>query len=407
MIQTKQGKISFSYPGSENVWVAMYEYIPELDWLLTASVPEDQINAARNWMTNMQVLLTLVLIAVVVVVLILMSNRMIGAPLNEIISHIELIAGGDYSKEVKITRFDEVGKLQSALQSMQNLVKETISKITSTSLDLAIAASQLSVSSAQVAKGSEEQTQAATSMASTIEELTVSIDRLSENAAEAQVLSQSSNENSIHGASVIQQASTEMHKISTTVKNAANEISDLGKLSEQISSIIQVIQEIADQTNLLALNAAIEAARAGEQGRGFAVVADEVRGLAARTSSSAQEITSTIDKIQNGTHKSVETMTAGVRQVEHGAELSSQAGSAIEDIQSGSLRVLEVFTEISDMLREQALASNDVAKNVDNIAQMTEKNTEAVSEVADAAVSLQDMADQLKVLVSHFRIGND
>jgi methyl-accepting chemotaxis protein len=407
MMSTEKGNLSYTYPNSDKNLLAIYEHIPELDWLLIASVPEEQVYAPKYWVRNMLMVLTLVLIVVVVLVLSIMSNRMLGTPLNEIVAHIQAIAKGDYSNEIKITRSDEVGKLQVALQQMQQMVKGTISKITSTSLDLASAAAQLSASSAQVAKGSEEQTQAATSMASTIEELTVSIDRLSENASEAKALSQSSNENSIHGASVIQQASAEMHKISTTVKNASNEISELGQLSGQISSIIKVIQEIADQTNLLALNAAIEAARAGDQGRGFAVVADEVRGLAARTSSSAQEITSTIGQIQSGTRKSVDTMTAGVNQVNHGADLSSQAGRAIEDIQSGSLRVLEVFTEISDMLREQALASNDVAKNVDNIAQMTERNTEAVSEVADAAESLQAMADQLKSLVSHFKIGNN
>ena len=393
-----------SETNSEERWKAYFVEIPEFNWQLVATLPSSEYMATRNWIVNKMILLTLVMIAVVTLLLFLVARKMLGQPLEEAVSHLESIAAGDYSRKIEVDREDEIGKLEKALARMQQGVKSMVAEISQTSGELASAATQLSVASKQVAQSSYVQSQASTNMASTIEELTVSIDRLSENAQEAQSLSATANDNSVKGASVIKQASHEMQNISGTVTQAAKDISVLGELSGQISSIIQTIQDIADQTNLLALNAAIEAARAGEQGRGFAVVADEVRSLAARTSTSAQEITSTIDKIQQGTRQSVDTMQTGVKHVHFGATLSEQAGEAISEIQHSSDRVVEVFTEISSMLKEQSQASLDVARNVEDIAQMTENNSAAVQQVAQSAVELQDMATTLSGLVRRFKL---
>ncbi len=406
LLEEQSGTLTYTplAGNAKEPWVAYFQQVPELDWVIAATMPLSEVNSARNEIIQAMVIITVLLITTVVLALVIISKRMVGTPLQDIVQHMATIAKGDYTRKIRVNRVDEIGLLQSSLNQMQHEMKHVVSDIIDASIELASASQQLSDASGQVAEASQQQSDAATTMASTIEEMTVSIDRLSENAEEAQGLSSSSNDKSKQGVVVIRQAGEEMQKISSTVTNAAKEISELGELSGQISSIIQTIQAIADQTNLLALNAAIEAARAGEQGRGFAVVADEVRGLAARTSTSAQEITSTIDRIQEGTRNSVKTMQDGVRQVEYGATLSAQAGDAIHEIQAGSARVLEVFTDISINLREQAQANTDIAKSVEDIAQMTETNSSAAQQVAVAASELTKMASHLKQLAANFRV---
>ncbi len=406
MLAQKKGTIEYAYGDDNARFFASYVQIPKLNWLVAASIPKAEMLAGKRDLTSLMILVTCLLIVAISALIVVLLRYMLAKPLDEVTQHLALIASGDYSQEIEINRKDEVGQVQFAMTQMQQRGRQMVQEIADTSLALASAASQLSEASAQVAHGSREQTESATSMASTMEELNASIESLSRNAEQAQSLSNDSNDSSQQGAQVIRAAGDAMQDVSSTVQRVSNEISGLGKLSGQISAIIQVIQEIADQTNLLALNAAIEAARAGEQGRGFAVVADEVRSLAARTSTSAQEITATIDQIQEGTSNTVESMAQGVEQVEYVSELAQQAGGAIEEIQSGSQQVVEVFTDISEMLREQALASTDVARNVDRIATMTEENTSAVSEVADAAADLRNMADDLNRLLKQFKIAS-
>jgi methyl-accepting chemotaxis protein len=241
-------------------------------------------------------------------------------------------------------------------------------------------------------------------MAASVEQLSVSIDQVEEHAREARTVTQASGSQSEEGGRIIHQTAEEMSNIAQSVNATAGTIRQLEDFSGQISSIVNVIKDIADQTNLLALNAAIEAARAGEQGRGFAVVADEVRKLAERTANSTQEITGMIGKIQQGTQRAVEEMDAGVQRVNEGVNLAHQAGDSVIGIRASAEKVTRAVDDINLALKEQSMAARDIAQKVEGIAQGAEENSAAVKQTAASAEQLRNLAGDLQELASRFRV---
>jgi methyl-accepting chemotaxis protein len=314
------------------------------------------------------------------------------------------IAAGDLTTDVVCAPGDTSSVL-AGMKAMQQTLRNMIEEIVRGAEQLSSASDQLLNASEEVARRSRLQSESASSMAAAVEEMTVSIDQVAENAREAHGISVQTGDLSDKGTHVIQNAASEMNKISEAVQASSAVIEDLGRQSDQITSIVKTIHEIADQTNLLALNAAIEAARAGEQGRGFAVVADEVRKLAERTSQSTTEIAGMVEKIQNGTRSAVSSMEAGVKQAGKGVELADQAGASITEIRDGALRVMEVVNNISDAIREQGAASSDIAKNIEQVAQMSEESAGAIQDTADAARHLQQLSSTLHSSVSRFKLG--
>jgi methyl-accepting chemotaxis protein len=329
----------------------------------------------------------------------------ITGPLNQMRTTItEVEKSGDFTRRIPISTGDEVGQTAKSFNELLVALQQTLGQVLDSVGKVSDAARSLSAASGQVATSSSSQSEATSAMAAAIEEMTVSINHVSESAHEAVEISRNSGKLSAEGGDVIHKAAAEMSQIAETVRHTAQAIEELGEHSNQISSIVQVIKDVADQTNLLALNAAIEAARAGEQGRGFAVVADEVRKLAERTTKATEEITQMIASMQHSAHAAVSTMETAVDQVSGGVALANQAGSAIIQIKDGAEQVVGVVNDISSALSEQSSASNDIASQVERVAQMTEENSAAAAESASAASNLQELANNMQAAVSRFKI---
>jgi methyl-accepting chemotaxis protein len=358
----------------------------------------------NNYIGNLSLILGVIIIAGGVLLAFLIS-RAITRPLNlmqGIITDVERT--GDLSKRVNIDSSDEVGQTAKSFNELMGTLQSTFRQILSNVEKVSEAAQTLSSSSEKVANSSVHQSEAASAMAATVEEVTVTINHVSDSAREALAISRKSGELSTEGGNIIHDAATEMMQIADTVRKTSATIENLGQQSNQISTIVKVIKDIADQTNLLALNAAIEAARAGEQGRGFAVVADEVRKLAERTTKSTEEITHMIDTMQGSARTAVAGMAAAVNQVDGGVALAEQAGGAINQIREGAGQVINVVNEISSALVEQSSASNDIANHVERVAQMSEENSAAASETASATLNLKQLADAMREGVERFKI---
>jgi methyl-accepting chemotaxis protein len=206
------------------------------------------------------------------------------------------------------------------------------------------------------------------------------------------------------GGRIVHQVVEDMGKTSQAVIDTSETMQKLGAQSDRIQNVVKVIKEIADQTNLLALNAAIEAARAGEQGRGFAVVADEVRKLAEKTGRSTQEIAGMVDEIRRSTSNAIAEMLATVELVKAGSELAEKAGASIVEISGGVGKVLGGIEDISSSIKEQSQASRDIAVNVEKVAQMSEENSGAVGNISGDVDALETLSRSLEQSVSHFRI---
>ncbi|QKE62776.1 methyl-accepting chemotaxis protein [Aquipseudomonas campi] len=345
-------------------------------------------------------------ILVVCCLLCLLTTQLMKAvlrPLEKTIAVARAIAQGNLRSVIHIDSNDEAGQLQQALADMQGNLRQMIDSIRHEGEALQHTAQNLNGASQSIVKSASEESDSATSMAAAMEEMIHNIDQIAGHARSAQAISSQSEQLASSGGQVIMGVVEGMSRIAEAVNESSSTITALGQSSEEIHSIIQVIKSIAEQTNLLALNAAIEAARAGEAGRGFAVVADEVRNLAARTAQSTQEITGMIERIRSSTEQAVSSMQTGVDRVNDGVALARQAGESINEIRGGAQRAAEMVEEISHTISEQSKASSEVAQRVEHIAQMSQSNTRTVHELADAAQSLDRVARSMQSSVLQFQ----
>jgi methyl-accepting chemotaxis protein len=268
---------------------------------------------------------------------------------------------------------------------------------------VASAAIQMAAASGHITESSRAQSASAASTAAAVEQVTVSINQVAANSRETRGVSEQACQLSSEGEQSARAAADQMLDTAEAVANSMQLIEHLSQRSMEISGIVKVIRDIAEQTNLLALNAAIEAARAGEQGRGFAVVADEVRKLAERTASSTSEISAMIEAIQTEVAHAVENLKENNEQVGRGKSLAEQVAATLARINEGARITMERINDISSAAAEQGTASNDIARNVERIAQMTEETNLSVSQAAVSAEQLKLLASQLHSEVAQFR----
>ena len=334
--------------------------------------------------------------------LMLTSIRRALNQIRESVSRIE--SSLDFTVRIAVEREDEIGVTAHALNRLLDKLQGNLRTILDRAHTVAHSASQMASTSGQVAIASHRQSEAASNMAATVEEMTVSINHVGDRAREADRLSTASGELASAGETIIARTVRDIDQISTTVNQAAERIRGLEENSQQISGVIAVIKEVADQTNLLALNAAIEAARAGEQGRGFAVVADEVRKLAERTATSTQEISSTIETMRAGAGEAAGSIESVVTDVGRGVESAQEANEAINKIGTGSRNAVEMVEEITSAIREQASAMTTIAQQVEQIAQMFEESSAAAENSAQIAKDLDGLATEMQTIVSAYKL---
>lgn len=313
--------------------------------------------------------------------------------------NLTVMMTGDYKGENQKLK-DNINNL---IVSLQSLIKELTDAIQS----LVLSSNQLFNSTEEISRAAESQTNQVNDVAAAIEELTKTI---SENAQGTTFTSEAAAKNgevASKGGQVVQETITKMREIASFVNDTASKINQLGSSSQRIGEIISVIDEIADQTNLLALNAAIEAARAGEQGRGFAVVADEVRKLAERTTSATKEITKMIQEIQRDTATAVSTMEIGNKEVNKGIVYADQAGEALNQIVKSSRDLLDMISQIAAATEEQSVTSEEIAKVVDNITVTIGNTNQSIKDIEKLSENLNNISNEIKRISDKFKIDDN
>jgi methyl-accepting chemotaxis protein len=336
----------------------------------------------------------------------LMANQItsqLGGSPNDVAAIAQRIADGHLELSAEAADAPK-NSVMANMETMRRNLRDLVGQIQNTSDQLANAASQMSSAGKQVAASTSEQSDATASMAAAIEEMVVSIQHISDNSDVARQNSQASSECIDRSMKVVEKTVSEMNAITKTVGVTASDIQSLVEQSQKIGSVVNVIREIADQTNLLALNAAIEAARAGEQGRGFAVVADEVRKLAERTAVSTQEIVKTVQAIQSSTQQTLLSTETSRQQASEGARLANETGDSMREVKSGLDVALASVCDITNALAEQGAGSAIVASSVERIAQMTEENSAAVASLNDTVQHVSEMTSQLKAVTRRFQL---
>lgn len=353
---------------------------------------------------GMAITIPLILFAMLGFVVLL--HVLMSRPIGTLIEMIKDVAtgDGDLTKRLSLDRTDEIGTLGKWFDTFLDSLHGIIGDVAGVTQEVAGAATEIAASSEELAAGMRQQQEQTSQVAAAMEEMSCSVTEVARKAGDASEMSSRAGKKASQGGEVVEQTIEGMNSISEEVNQSAAAVSELGERGEQIGAIISVINDIAEQTNLLALNAAIEAARAGEHGRGFAVVADEVRKLAERTTRATEEVAESINAIQRETTNAVERMGKGKLRVTEGVKLAGNAGNALREIVAGSGQVAQMIQSIAAGAEQQSSAATEVSRSIEAINAISSESAVGVRQAAEAATQLSMKAEQLQAMVNRFKL---
>ena len=371
-------------------------------WTVLASMPREEIQAV-TWRVGTQLAIgsALTLLLAVIAVVWLLRRKL--RPLGDLVQQAQALGAGDLGARMAQSSDDEIGELARSFNRMGEALANMVAGIRSAAQDVSARSQSMSTLSRDAYQGIDQQSGEISSMAGAVEEFSATSQNIADNMRSTERLASANAQQTRIGRTSMDQASEALVQIAEALEQTSTVINGLGQRSQEIGGIVSVITAIADQTNLLALNAAIEAARAGEQGRGFAVVADEVRNLAGRTREATNEISTMIGSIQSETSSAIATMEQGRQLMQDGLERNAKVASALAQISEQSEAAGEQFAAITTATSEQSSTATVLSSNLQSIAQANGEQREVVANLADTARELDRLAAQLRQEVERFR----
>ncbi|SEO79598.1 methyl-accepting chemotaxis protein [Aquisalimonas asiatica] len=331
-------------------------------------------------------------------------TRSITRPTRRALDVANRIADGDLTVDCSSAYKDEVGQLLNAMDRMSDRLQAMMQRITDSASRVASASEQLSSSSEQTRQGARQQSDQTTQVATAMNEMASTVQEVARNTQEASDAARDASTKADEARTVVEGSANGINQLADEVRQASGVIAELEQQSESIGQVLTVIREISEQTNLLALNAAIEAARAGEHGRGFAVVADEVRKLASNTQKSIGDIDAIIEKLQSGTREAVGVMNQGSESAGRNVQASQQAVEVLEGIIAAVTHISDMSNQVATAVEEQTTTAEDINRNITAINDVAAETTSAVDEAAGASQELARLATELQDVVSQFRV---